>query len=347
QGSSRAALSAGEGGDESQDGEIRLVAPADAFRFRAWSRPGPSPAPEGTARNRDLPAGMDPRVAQLARRVANGAREPQATAEILATFLRKEYRYSLELADAPPDPVAHFLFESRTGHCEHFATALALMLRTLGLEARVATGFYGGSRTSDGRYVLRAGDAHAWTQVRVPGRGFITVDATPEAHRSASASRWSDWWAVQYERLTELWRQSVLDYSFRDQVRVASGLAHAPRLKSQVRVPRAELETVGTLGALLLATLGLFTLYRRRRRRADLHPATLAWLRVERSLGRQGFKRSATEPPREWVSRVSGAQPSLAHPLRSALRRYEETRFGGRTLQPHEAISWLRALRGR
>ena len=86
------------------------------------------------------------------------------------------------------DPLADFLFTRKQGHCEHFATALAVMLRTQGFAARVVAGFFGGQRIGD-HYVVRAGDAHAWTQLFVPGRGWVTYDATPDASRGVIARR--------------------------------------------------------------------------------------------------------------------------------------------------------------
>src|SRR5699024_10720588 len=125
-------------------------------------------------------------VGQTAARVLNGEREPLAAARKLAAWLQQEHTYTLELSGDVEDPLADFLFERKAGHCEHFATALTLMLRTQGIRARLATGFFGGERVND-VYIVRAGDAHAWTHVLVPGRGFVTVDATPPAHRPSQA----------------------------------------------------------------------------------------------------------------------------------------------------------------
>ena len=175
--------------------------------------------PEGTlTRFLALPEGLDPRIAALARKVVGDERGPLEAAQKLQRTSPAEYTYTLELdGQEVADPLAHFLFVRKAGHCEYFATALAVMLRTVGIRGRVATGFFGGERVGD-EYVVRAGDAHAWTQVLVPGRGFVTVDATPPALPRADPSpQLLESLISLYEALESAWRASVVDYSFRDQ----------------------------------------------------------------------------------------------------------------------------------
>ncbi|HYX91186.1 MAG TPA: transglutaminaseTgpA domain-containing protein, partial [Myxococcaceae bacterium] len=204
-------------------GEVRLVEVADGYAYHVYSAdPALDRAPVGPsdlsdadrARYVALPP-VDSRVGQLAADVLQGETDPLRAAQRLQTFLGARYRYTLELPDSPEDPLADFLFERKEGHCEYFATALAVMLRTQGFAARVATGFFGGERIGDA-YVLRAGDAHAWTQIWVPGRGFVNVDATPEAGRASQASPFAAWLVRQYERVDGWWRSTVLEYSLGD-----------------------------------------------------------------------------------------------------------------------------------
>ena len=80
----------------------------------------------------------------------------------------------------PADPLADFLFERRKGHCEYFASAMAVMLRTLGIPSRLVTGFQGGAYNPvSGWSVVRASDAHSWVEAWIDGRGWITFDPTP------------------------------------------------------------------------------------------------------------------------------------------------------------------------
>ena len=116
----------------------------------------------------------------------------------------------------------------KAGHCEHFATALTLMLRTQGFEARLATGFFGGERVGD-EYIVRAGDAHAWTHVLVPGRGFVTVDATPPAFRANQSPQLLESLISIYEAIEGRGARRVVDYSFRDQMNFMRDLTRPPK----------------------------------------------------------------------------------------------------------------------
>src|SRR5262249_57770018 len=107
---------------------------------------------------------------------------------------------------------------------EDVAPALVVLLGTQGISSRVAIGFYGGERVGN-QYVLRAGDAHSWTEVLVPGHGFVTVDATPEAHRAAQPSVALGWLTPLYDFLDVRWRTWVVDYSLKDQAGLARSVA--------------------------------------------------------------------------------------------------------------------------
>ncbi len=131
----------------------------------------------------------------------------------IASKLARRCEYTLDLSDAEPDRdgVEDFLFHMKKGHCEYFASAEAVMCRSLGVPARVAVGFYTDSQTrSDGSYDVRLKDAHAWCEVYTAA-GWVVVDATPPARWEESSSRWgiiSRWWM----RAKFSWRDTILRY---------------------------------------------------------------------------------------------------------------------------------------
>lgn len=127
-----------------------------------------------------LPDDLDPRIAALARQVAAGRSGMQA-AEAVETYLRQNYQYTLETAAQQNDiPLAHFLFDTRRGHCEYFATAMAVMLRTLGIPSRVTTGYSAHERNPvTGYYEVRVIDGHAWVEAKIPGAGWVSFEPTP------------------------------------------------------------------------------------------------------------------------------------------------------------------------
>ncbi len=213
-------------------GEVRFVDSGLAYSYEATSLP---PEEDSSTKLTEaehgqllaLPDRLDPRVAELARQVIDGEKDPLAAAQKLSAWLQREYAYTLELGGEVEDPLADFLFVRKAGHCEHFATALTLMLRTQGFSARLASGFFGGERSGED-YILRAGDAHAWTHVLVPGRGFITVDATPPGNRASQSMAALQFLTGLYEALEARWRSSVVDFSLKDQMDAAQSLVRPP-----------------------------------------------------------------------------------------------------------------------
>jgi transglutaminase-like putative cysteine protease len=146
----------------------------------------PVSSPE-LARYLALPSDLPPRVAELARTITHGQRGAYAKAIAVAHHLQTQYRYTLDLRhDERLEPIDEFLFVTRSGHCEYFASSMAILLRSLGVPTRSVNGFYGGEWNQYGRYVaIRQGDAHSWVEVYVDGAGWITFDPTPPSQPGA------------------------------------------------------------------------------------------------------------------------------------------------------------------
>jgi transglutaminase-like putative cysteine protease len=112
--------------------------------------------------------------------IIDGATDPYRIALAVEAYLRARYTYSL----TPPatdylSPYAAFLFKTRTGYCQHFAGAMALLLRFNGIPARVAVGFATGEQIDAGIYIVTRNDAHAWVEAYFPGAGWVPFDPTP------------------------------------------------------------------------------------------------------------------------------------------------------------------------
>ena len=146
-----------------------------------WLRPFRSLGPPGSY----LSAAADSRITALARQVTTGASNPYEQAKAIELFLRSEYRYTL----APPavgagqDPILAFLFYGKAGYCQYFATAMADLLRSLGIPTRLVNGY--GAGTFDPRanaWVVRESDAHTWVESYFPGSGWIPFEPTPDGH---------------------------------------------------------------------------------------------------------------------------------------------------------------------
>ena len=228
---------------------------------------------------------LSPRGARLAAQIRGDATGTYAVVMALTTYLQQNFRYTLDLPHVPAgrDPVDWFLFDVKTGYCEQFATAETLMLRSLGIPARLATGYATGDYDSVlNQAVVRERDAHAWVEVLFPGVGWVPVDPTPGVAPLA-ATRFPNHWA-------------------------AGGVARLiPHLT--IGAPAAAVGSIGALGlipaAIAVVAVAVFAyLWLRRRgwmRRRKPQPGESELLRfyarVQRRLGR---RRAPPETPLEY-----------------------------------------------
>src|SRR5438876_2176966 len=140
--------------------------------------------------------GLSPQARRLALEVTNGATNEFDVVMALTNYLQRSYRYTLDLPRVPTgrDPVDWFLFDVKTGYCEQFATAETLMLRSLGVPARLATGYATGDYDPIlNQAVVREHDAHAWVEVWFSGHGWVPVDPTPGVSPLAATKFPSHW----------------------------------------------------------------------------------------------------------------------------------------------------------
>lgn len=172
---------------------------------------------------------LDPRIPAMAKTVTARATNPYDKARAIENYLRNNYGYTLDLSGAPPvDPLAYFLFEKHAGHCEYFAAAMTVMMRTLGVPARYVNGFLPGEYNDVGEdYIIRASDAHSWVEVFFPSYGWITFDPTPpsEDHPGgllAQLGLYWDWFQLQ-------WNDWVVNYDFIHQFTLAQGVQRVSR----------------------------------------------------------------------------------------------------------------------
>lgn len=322
--------------------------------------------PEDVERYTQLPNGNE-RIAALAREIA-GEGPPREQVRNLQSWLKSSgtFEYTLEMPDTRGhDPLEVFLFDARRGHCEYFSSALAVMLRSLGVPARNVTGFVGGVYNRyGGYYAIRQGDAHSWIEAYIDG-AWRTYDPTPPAHISAAPPGegiMADLRAA-LDALRMRWARDVVGYDLRDQV---EGLRSAFRW---FRSFRQDTTTTGERGlneeeetkpipwmpitgaALLFAGLG-YLIWRRRRGRATITPKRAAsehgesardlYERLERRLAKRGVVRPGSRTPREHLAHLEAEEDAELELARAVTDAYEAGRLGGAS--NHDE---LRALRRR
>ena len=169
-------------------------------------------------------ADVDPRVAVLTRQVIGNAVTPIDKARRIENYLRSELTYSRDLrrSDFTIDPVSDFLLNTRTGHCEYFASAMVIMLRSAGVPSRLVNGFQMGEyNTLTSTYTVRQSDAHSWVEVYFPGHDrWIEFDPTPAAGFNNYGTGLAAQFRHSLEAIQMMWIQYVVALDTREQVSI-------------------------------------------------------------------------------------------------------------------------------
>ncbi len=164
-------------------------------------------------------------ISELAREVTQPATSVAQAVALLHTHLLTHYRYNLDVPSLQSaHPLEDFLLTRKTGYCEHYATAMVVMLRTIGIPARLVTGFLATEWNEfGGYYTVRQRDAHAWVEVYFPQSGWITMDPTPPAPGATGPT----WWQSANSAMDSIrlkWDRLFVHYSAHDQFTVVQGI---------------------------------------------------------------------------------------------------------------------------
>jgi len=313
--------------------------------------------PAGLADSLEVPAEVDARVRYLSQRLTAG-KDPIDAAQTVERWLSRSLAYTRELSGEQKDPIAHFLFESRRGHCELFSSAMVILLRLAGIPARNVTGYYGGVYSSAGYWAVRAGDAHSWVEVYVPGAGFVTFDPTPPSGRGgAQRSAWAGL-VLAWDGLAQRWRAFVVDYDLGSQQRAMQQLGQALRDASRRLTAarpgapefRAAL-TQAAVGAALISALVLLLRWARHRRRPpsrrlerDERRAQAVWRAARERLHRAGVQLTPAMSPREAIRRTADRRPAAAAAMERLAQAVLAARWGGKRLPGSHGRALLREL---
>ena len=301
---------------------------------------------------------LDPRIPQLAAQITAAEVSNYDKAAAIERYLRTNFRYTLQL---PPvsqrDPLSSFLFQRKQGHCEYFASAMAVMLRTLRIPSRVVNGFRTGEFNDlTAQYVVRASNAHSWVEVYFPGYGWISFDPTP-AVAAPTHNGWSR--AMLYlDAMASFWREWIINYDIAHQRTLGreatrSGLEWARRtqdwarhqyesmLDSMRRTQRVLSDAPGqwSLAGAIAAILLVLAANARRllqvihRHRMAVHPekapraaATIWYERTIHLLAKRGVKKLPVQTPAEFV--ISVPDEDLRKSIAELTVHYERARFG-------------------
>jgi transglutaminase-like putative cysteine protease len=323
--------------------ELRPVTQRLEYALRSYPRAALSPAvlPRTVAqRNLALPRDRHPRTRELAARLrAAATSDADYVATVLRRFATEDYAYTLEPPALGTDPVDEFLFDTRQGFCEHYASSFAVLMRAAGVPTRVVTGYQGGEFNAYGNYLLvRQSSAHAWNEVWLEGRGWTRVDPTaavaPERIRrglldgatvrgDVPGALYDDvpWLAdarALWDATRTAWSRSVVGFTGDTQRRLLDRIG-LPEDWQGLAIALA----LG-FGAAALALAGWLAWEFRPRRR---DPVDLAWERVCARLAAYGHARAPHEGPVDYVGRVARALPAHAPALRDLVDAYVGARY--------------------
>lgn len=327
--------------DASSVADYSLQADASAEQLLAW---------------RALPAGYNPRTLAWGARLAATYKPEAAIQAVLTSFHKDNYSYTLQPPLLGKHAVDEFLFDSKAGFCEHYAGAFVVLMRAMGLPARVVTGYQGGELNPvDGYLTVSQSDAHAWAEVWLPGRGWLRFDPTaavaPERIESSLAralppsapfgSRalgalmdvrpaWLTALRFDWSAVNNAWNQWVLDYNPERQRGVLDELA----------ADFGNLRSLLGAGA-VLALLWLALALRRRQHGDRLDLLYGAFCQAQ---ARRGCARAPSEGPHDYAARLA-ARPLAAEKKAAAARFlaiYAAIKYG--VVSPAEKAAALKAM---
>ncbi len=319
---------------------------------------------------------LDPRITQLAKNITARSTNDYDRVASIRTYLIAHYAYTLDLTGPrADDPLANFLFVRRAGHCEYFASAMTIMLRSIGVPARYVTGFLPGEYNDvGGDYIIRGSDAHSWVEVYFPGYGWITFDPTPpgDGERGGIFARFGLYW--DWFQLT--WDEWVINYDFAHQLTLGRNARDSSRnwgdrarsfyRREQAvimrRIMALDRRTEASpyflpgilvcLVALLFALRGRsmiryavarWSLRARRGGNLTASLASLEYTEMLRLLEKRGWKKSPSQTPLEFASVIPAAE--LSAPVAQLTDLYQSARFGNHPAPIEQMSSLLRSIR--
>lgn len=287
-----------------------------------------------------LPAGRNPRTLALAEEWRRTDRSPERLIRrALALFREQEFTYTLQPPLLGSQPIDDFLFRTRQGFCEHYASAFAVLMRAAGVPARVVGGYQGGELNPiDGYLVVRQSDAHAWTEVWLADRGWVRVDPTaavsPARIESGLAASvpvgeslpalfqvdptWLRSMRYRWEAVNNAWNQWVLGYNPQRQ----------RELLTRLGVPDPDWRTLVSLLSAACTAVLLLVIAWTLHRRPPSDPAQRLWRRALARLRRRQVRCEPWETPFGLAARMRSERPELAAAVQEIATAYCNARYG-------------------
>lgn len=321
-------------------GAMRLPAPPySRISYRAVSSPmelnEPAP-PEYLDASYIEESGFAENIRGLADSITGGIKTEAGKAAAIEGYLEANYRYTLDPKHTQGvAPLEDFLFHSKEGYCEHYATAMVMLLRASGIPARLVTGFLEGEWNGLGNYyIVRQQDAHSWVEAHVGG-AWKVFDPTPPSlapiNKPTALTLYLDLMRLK-------WNRYVINYSFADQRKIATEMEGRTRgLFGDLKAASKAVKEKGVpyllpAFAAALALVFLSSLAARKIREKKTSPKAPAfYLELLKILGKKGYLRKMDETPSEFAERT-GLPGAM-----EVTRAFESARYGGKRLSPEDS----------
>jgi len=287
------------------------------------------------------PPDGNPRTTQLAHTLrSEHPDEMDYVRAVLDLFTQQEFYYTLTPPKLADDPVDRFLFDTKRGFCEHYASAFAVLMRAAGIPARVVTGYQGGTLNRYADYwIVRQSDAHAWNEVWIEGRGWLRIDPTSAIapgrvehglNDAVSAdeplgSRWhrrTPWLAdlrLRLDALGQIWRERILFFDQDSQQKMLEWL--------NIPEPDGQKLVMVLTAALTLVLVWLTWAVRREIAPTRKEPLIRAYSRLCAKLAALGMPRLAHEGAEDYAARVGQSRPDLGPAVTALCRHYSILRY--------------------
>ena len=286
-----------------------------------------------------LPENGNRRTLELSRQMRDDAADEEAfIRDVLQKFNNEEFYYTLEPPALGRDPVDKFLFDTRRGFCEHYASAFAVMMRAVEIPSRVVLGYQGGEMNPMGDYmIVRQADAHAWTEVWLAGRGWYRIDPTAavaperiESGRSAAmfdgiAASWgftapSEFLyqlTLTWDVLNAKWNDLILGYGPENQDKLMEWLGMEDPDWRQMMLTLVAIVTI------LIVIISVLLMLRYRPPTKDA-----AAILYQKFTKKAGVPPSRGETPKAYAVRLAREQAAMAGAAASITAQYLDARYG-------------------
>lgn len=294
-----------------------------------------------------LPEKAGARAHKLAQQLWQQAEDNAAYVQAVLNYIRQQpFYYTRQPPLLSDDPVDEFLFESRRGFCEHYASAFVFLMRAAGVPARVVTGYQGGEMNPQSDYfIVRQSDAHAWAEVWLRGEGWRRVDPTavippgrienqqdlarifPQLAGEGDSVNWLKNIGRQlgygWDRINHAWNQWVVNYNTQRQQDLLS------RLFSGVGFGKIDWQAMVSLlvGGMVVVLVTVMLYMLRPWHRQSRDPAQAAYEQFCRRLSRRGMQRQTAEGPLDFARRAVKRYPQRAQEIGKIIALYERQRY--------------------